>query len=118
VIQNLATVAIVRESVAARHTAVLSGRDGCQSLENSMSLVSRRGFLAAAVPAVAITTSLDAVSPPHYLVILTGKSKRCTRGTPRVAHVTRDRARAEHLAGKLAKHFGQRFVSIREGGAA
>jgi hypothetical protein len=33
VIQNLATVAIVRFGVAARRKAVSSGRDGCQSLE-------------------------------------------------------------------------------------
>lgn len=115
--QIAAPLVIVRESVAASKTAVLSGHEGCGSLESAMSLVSRRTFLAA-VPAVAVgKTALHAASP-LYLIVLTAKSKRCSRGQARVAHVTTDKAKAEKLAARLAKAFGARFVEVREGGVS
>ena len=79
--------------------------------------LSRRGFLAAAVPSAGSLGMADAIrqlaESPIYLVVLTAKSKRCARGTSRVAHVTTDLATAKKLAGKLAKRFGERFVSVR-----
>lgn len=86
--------------------------------------------MAAAVPLVLTTkvsqsaTSKDLKSEertsPAYLVVLTGKSKRCTSGEPRIASVVHDKDQALRLAAKLRRrpNFDSYVVTVAKGGAA
>ena len=80
-------------------------------------IITRRSFIAAATVPLAVSTMVD--TPPAYLVLLHGPSKRQPHGGPRVASVVNDAELAQRLTRKLNKRgLSAEVVPLGKGGVA
>ena len=89
-------------------------------MRQNLQTLSRRGFLAAAVPIAAPGQAPDNFSPAAYAVVLCGRSNKFADGRPRISHVTPNAITAKRLVETLRKRpgFDAYMIRVAKGGGA